>query len=467
MTLRCPATRRRQVPARDARRGHRPDRRTAPPTSTSRWHRSRPQAAAHGAEVLVVDDGPERRDPRGRRAPRRALPRPRPPARAQRRAQHGDRRDRAPSCWCSSTTTSRAAPGWLEALLSRRRRAARRRRRARPARSTRASRTTASAPAGARAPPITSLDLGAADRDCAARLGREHGRAPQRDRARRARSTSARELYGDEAGVAGALAGDRRAHPLRRRRRARPPPRRRRRAPALAVPAPHAPAGGPAAASTSARDARRRSPRSCARSPAAPLHGPRRALRDGPGHDVAHARPPARPRCARAVAAAGDRPASTTSSRARSGNVEGARALRGARARRRCSTCARCSRAAAPRLRRAAARGARRRVLVLAVERRDVPSLLDRGPRRARALAPRASTIDGRAEPGGRGKFENLNAPARRPRPEPVRLAAGRSTTTSSCRAASSTRFLAGRRAGRACASPSPRTASTRTPPGP
>lgn len=60
------------------------------------------------------------------------------------------------------------------------------------------------------------------------------------------------------------------------------------------------------------------------------------------------------------------------------------------------------------RLRRAAARGPRRRILVLAVEREDVPNLL--APARAELERSHHEVVFSATGAGGRGRFENLNA---------------------------------------------------------
>ena len=178
-----------------------------------------PQAAAAGAELVVVDDGPDPRTQAVAAAPRRALPAPRRSARPQRGAQHGDRGDRR------------------RAAVLRRRRRRGPRRLARRAVGARAARLADDAGVltgpihariedhrfrmcGREGPPITTLDLRPdRPRRRAARLGREHDRPPRRDRARRPVRRAPRAVR-RRAGVAGALARAGRAH-----RATWPPPR--------------------------------------------------------------------------------------------------------------------------------------------------------------------------------------------------------------------------------------------------
>ena len=239
-----------------------------------------PQAAAARRRAARRRRRPGARDAAVAAAPRRALRRPRPAARAQRRAQHRRSPRRPPSCSCFVDDDVEVRPGWLA-------RAARRRRE-RP-------RTSAcfTGPIRARfedhrlricgreGPPITSLDLGPADTRRRPRLGREHDDPPQRDRAGRP-VRRARELYGDEqewqarcARPAGGSATS-------------PPPRSTTGARATTRACARWPAPPPAAAGPARRYdvverhgavARRAS---CASSPAAPLHGPRFAARTGP-----------------------------------------------------------------------------------------------------------------------------------------------------------------------------------------
>ena len=83
----------------------------------------------------------------------------------------------------------RACPGWLEALLDGGPRAPAGRRLHRTGDRAPGG-ACARAAAGARRPPITTLDLGEQDTRRRARVGREHGDPPLRARTRRARSTS-------------------------------------------------------------------------------------------------------------------------------------------------------------------------------------------------------------------------------------------------------------------------------------
>ena len=218
-----------------------------------------PQAAAAGAEVLVVDDGPDPATRDTAAAPRRALRRPRRLARPRTpRATPASPR-RAAACSCSSTTTSPSRPGWLAALLAAERDAEpdvgvltgpiHARFEDHPLRS-----------CGRESPPITTQDHGPADRDVEHAWGANM--LVRRSALQRAGTFDehARDLR-RRAGVAAPPAGRRRAHPLRRRGGARPPPRGRRRAPALARARRLPPRPARAAASTSSR----RPPRRCAR----------------------------------------------------------------------------------------------------------------------------------------------------------------------------------------------------------
>ena len=147
---------------------------------------------------------------------------------------------------------------------------------------------------------------------------------------------------------------------------------------------------------------------SCACSPAALAHGPRFRCANGPiltAHQLGRLRALLAERRVRRPAPAARR-ASTTSSRAPAAR---ARPPRRAAARRRRARRPRRAAPARRRLARAAARAAAaRRVLVVGVERTDVPNRMAHGPRRAAALAPR-----GRRRRRARrraGKFENLDA---------------------------------------------------------
>ena len=155
------------VPTRAARR-----------TSTSRSRRSRPRRAAAGAELIVVDDGPA--------AATRAV--------AERHGARYVAHEASRGLNAARNTGIDATEAELLVLRRRRHRG-----RSRLAR--RAARAAAELPdesacstgpirarvedhrfraCGREGAPITSLDLGAADRDCRPRLGREHGDAAQR-----------------------------------------------------------------------------------------------------------------------------------------------------------------------------------------------------------------------------------------------------------------------------------------------
>ena len=140
-----------------------------------------------------------------------------------------------------------------------------------------------------------------------------------------------------------------------------------------------------------------------------PLHGPRRRCAMGPVMTLAHARAGSRRRCARRrPRAAGVEDFLSGAS----GNVEGTRAAARTGPRRRCATCALARRAARGDSAAPPPRAPRLRVLVLAVERRDVPTLL--GPARAELRRSRHDVEVAVPSPATRGKFENLNAAARR-----------------------------------------------------
>ena len=170
----------------------------------------------------------------------------------------------------SSTTTSRCGPGWLAALLAADAEAAAERRRAhRP--DPRPLRGPPPARLRSRGPPITSLDLGPADRDAEHAWGANMAvRRAALERAGPLRR-GARALR-RRAGVAGAAAGRRRAHPLRRGRR-----RSTTAAPATTRGCARSPRAAYGAGRRSRRfdvfkGARRRWAPSCACSPAALLH---------------------------------------------------------------------------------------------------------------------------------------------------------------------------------------------------
>ena len=78
-----------------------------------------PQAPPPGAEIVVVDDGPDAgtRAVAERHGARYVLPPGRAP-RAERRAQRRESPRRTPTCSSSPTTTSRVWDGWLAALLA-------------------------------------------------------------------------------------------------------------------------------------------------------------------------------------------------------------------------------------------------------------------------------------------------------------------------------------------------------------
>ena len=190
-----------------------------------------PQAAAAGAELVVVDDGPDE--------PTRVT--------AQR---HGARyvaheASRGLNAARNSGIDAAAAdllvfvdddvevrPGWLDALLA-----------ADAAAAPEVGVLTGPIHArfedhrlrscGREDPPITTQDHGPEDRDVFAAWGANMTRAALGDRARRPLRRGARAVR-RRAGVAGPAARQGRADPLRRGGGARPSPRRRRRAPALA-----------------------------------------------------------------------------------------------------------------------------------------------------------------------------------------------------------------------------------------
>ena len=384
-----------------------------------------PQAHAAGAEVLVVDDGPDEATRARRRAPRRALPPPRRAARPERRAQYRAAGHRRPLV-CFVDDDVEVRPGWLDALLA-----------AATACPDEVAVLTGPIRArfedhrfrtcGREGPPVTFLDLGARRPRLRPRVGRQHGGPPQRGRARRALRRGARALR-RRAGVAGAREGRRRADPLRRRRRARPPPRGRRRAPARRCAAPPTAAAWPAAASTSSRARRRRWRRElrvlagCAAArPAARVH-------ERPGAHRALARAPAR--------GAGG----TDRRRPRRGLPVGHQRRRSAASAARC--CARATRGSTCARRRgaracAAPRAASRRAGACSRWASSAPARS--WPPRARELVRSRHAVDVVTAPQGeRGKFENLNALLAAHPPRPT-TGCSSSTTTSRCRAASST----------------------------
>ena len=270
-----------------------------------------------------------------------------------------------------------ASDGWLDGAARRRPRTSAggrlHRTDPRPPRGPRAAHA-----AGARRPPITTLDLGLADTDAPLRVGREHGDPPQRARARGAVRRLARARR-RRAGVAGtpARADARRARSSTSRRpRSSTAARGARRAPARAR------ARGAYARGRAARrfDARRgAAPSLRARAAdARRLRRPRRAapLPGRPDDGRPQRRAPARGACERAPGARAPRqrgramPTPRTSSRATSGTVGGLDALRrGAdRSRRRRVASSRAVGACAWRSPRAV-RHRRGAVLVLGVER--------------------------------------------------------------------------------------------------
>ena len=192
-----------------------------------------PQAAQHGAGVLVVDDGPD--DETRAVAQRHAARYLAHPATRGLNAARNTAIDATGAQLLVFVDDDVAVrPGWLGALLS-----------AADACGEDVGVLTGPiharfedhrfATCGREGPPITSLDLGPADVDAPHAWGANMAvRRSAIDRA--GRFDERRELYGDEQEWQDALARRGRAHPLRRRRRPRPPPRRRRRPAALARP---------------------------------------------------------------------------------------------------------------------------------------------------------------------------------------------------------------------------------------
>ena len=225
-----------------------------------------PQARAAGAEVVVVDDGPDEAtraaaERHGARYLRHDAPRGLNAARNT-ALQATD----APLV-CFVDDDVEVRPGWLDALLG-----------AAAACPDEVAVLTGPIHArfedhrfrtcGREGPPITFLDLGPADRDCDHAWGANM--AVRRSAIERAGTLrrGARALR-RRAGVAGAREGRRRADPLRRRRRAATTAARATTRACARCAAPPTAAAWPAGASTSSRARRRRWPASCACSPAA------------------------------------------------------------------------------------------------------------------------------------------------------------------------------------------------------
>ena len=354
----------------------------------------------------------------------------------------GSRRTDARAARASSTTTSRLRPAGST-------RCSRRRPRCpddvacSPARSTRASRTIACACAAARARRSPSWTSAPHDRDgdhawganmtvrrsALERVGafdeRASSTATRRSGRRALQGAGGRIRYIAAAGSSTGARATTRACA----RCARPPTRRGRRAPLRRVQGHGAAAGARAARARRLPVAQRRGG-ACAnglvlaRTRGAPARGAGRA-----GRRERRPRTSSRAPAARSAASAARRAPR--------------RLARPARARRAGRACARAARAS----RRAGAcsrgrRGARAR----------------HGPPHAPSCcAPPRRRRRHRAASGERGKFENLNALLAAHPPRPT-TGCWSSTTTSCCRAASSTRFLF-RPSAPACGSPSPRTA--------
>ncbi len=249
-------------------------------------------------------------------------------------------------------------------------------------------------------------------------MGRQHGDPPQRARAdRRLRRDDPRPRR--RGGVGAALQGGRRPGPIRRRAPGRPSPRRRRRDRRARCRAPP---------TRSAARARRNDVRKGARPDAAGRAADARRVR------LAHRQTALRERDRDGRPQPRPRPRDARGGRGR----ERARRSRirhlGARWSASAPPPGRAIRDAAadaldlatlrrPRLRRAAARWPRRRVLAIAVERTDVPNLLPAA--RDELLRSRHEVTFASTEAGDRGQFENLNALlAEHPAAGP-RLAAG------------------------------------------
>ena len=320
-----------------------------------------------------------------------------------------------------------------------------------PARSARASRTTASAPAGARgrrsrswtsAPPTSTRRTPGARtwRSAAARSSasgastrRASSTATSRSGRRALRAAGGRIRYVAAAALDHRRAGD--DARLRALCARRLPPRRR-----------------PAGASTSFKGARAvAGAPSCACWPAALLHGPRRRCMNGAGAGRAQRSGACAPRWPRR--ARRRRAGRRTSSRAPAApSAAGA-----ARCCARRDALARRARRAAPRaLRRAARRAPPRRRVLVARRRAARGSLMAARARRAAAQPPRRRR---RHRAAGRraasSRTSTRCSPRTRPRPT---TGCSSSTTTSRCRAASSTRFLcAAERAGLQLAQPAHR----------
>ena len=200
-----------------------------------------PQAAAAGAELLVVeDDQPSPDDPRARRALRRRLRLPHATARAERRPQHR----RRPLTRRTAGVRRRRRRGWprlAAGTAPRRPRASRRAGPHRPHPPTpggppRWSRRSC----GREGPPITSLDLGTEDTD---HMGFAWGANMTVRRSGVGAGGALRCGAGERrrrAGVAGTdargISQRRRADHVHRRRRARPSALACRRAPTSACP---------------------------------------------------------------------------------------------------------------------------------------------------------------------------------------------------------------------------------------
>ena len=213
-------------------------------------------------------------------------------------------------------------------------------------------------------------------------------------------------------------------------------------------------AARPAGASTPSEGPRRRSRRELRVLAGCAAHGPRFALRERPGHDGAQRRAPARALAGAPRGAARPATTPTTSSPGHSGTVGGRRGtLRASPTRARRPRGAPRRRAGWRRGRRARPR---RRVLVLGVDRPEVPGLM---ARRCAELERSAATTSPSTSPtaGGRGKFENLNALLAEPRPGRLRLAAGRRRRRRAAAAASSTASCTPRKAGLRLAQPAHR----------
>ena len=257
---------------------------------------------------------------------------------------------------------------------------------------------------GREAPPITTLDLGPADRDVAARLGRQHGAPPRARWSGSGRFDEAIARPRRRGGLGAALHGDRRRGALRRGRRSRASPQRRPTRACAPSRAPPTAGAAPPAATTCARAPRPRWRPSCARCRAAAGTSLRRRCPNGIVL-AAHSRRAA----ARGAGGDGTRRQRRDFLSGTSGQRAGARATRGrgGRAARRAPRRARCSRggcAARPR-----DAPPRRRVLALGS---SAPTRRTAGARRAPELRRSRHDVElaTHATSAARGKFENLNA---------------------------------------------------------